>query len=235
MDYDTTFETLYVFDRPDNRQVRKVYANSIAATVKQGEPFPYGSVLVMETYRAVLDSENNLALDSQGRFHPGELRGIFVMRKEPGFGTRYQEQRTGEWEYVAFRPDGTFQTEAQNAVNCAACHTDAGPSRDWVYRANLFFTEASGGLPQVPPDHPADQLIIDSYLYLPNETRIKAGATLTWGNNDQVPHTVAASDGSFSSLVNQGRTFSRVFDEVGSFEYFCAIHPRMTAVVTMEE
>jgi hemoglobin len=233
--YETDFKTFYVFDRPDNQQVRVVYANDAAASSRPGEPFPYGSILVMETYRAVQDEQGNVMLDEDGRFQREDLRGIFVMRKEPGFGTRYQEQRTGEWEYVAFRPDRTYQTEPKDAVRCAACHTDAGPSRDWVYRANLFFTGTSGALPELASDHPSDQIIINSYLYLPETVRVKLGTEVTWHNNDQVPHTVTASDGSFSGLVQQGTTFQTTFSEAGTFEYFCAIHPDINGQVIVEE
>jgi plastocyanin len=233
--YNTSFETFYVFDRPDNKQVRVVYANDAAASAKSGEPFPYGSILVMETYRAVQDEQGNVMLDENGRFQREDLRGIFVMRKERGFGTRYQEQRTGEWEYAAFRPDRTYQTEPQDTVRCAACHTNAGPSRDWVYRANLFFNEASGALPQAPSDQPADQPTIDSYLYLPDTIRIKVGTEVTWHNNDEVPHTITANDESFSGLVQQGTTFQHTFDTAGTIAYFCAIHPDMKGVVIVEE
>jgi hemoglobin len=233
--YETDFDTFYVFDRPENKQVRVVYANDAAASARPGEPFPYGSILVMETYRAVQDEQGNVVLDEDGRFQRDDLRGIFVMRKEPGFGTRYQEQRTGEWEYVAFRPDHTYQTEPKDAVRCAACHVGAGLSRDWVYRANLFFAGPSGALPQAPSDQPADQPTIDSYLYLPGTIRIKVGTEVTWHNNDQVPHTITANDGSFSGLVQQGTTFQHTFDTAGTIEYFCAIHPAMMGQVIVEE
>jgi plastocyanin len=233
--YKTSFKPFYVFDRPDNKQVRVVYANDAAASARPGQPFPYGSILVMETYRALQDEQGNVLLDESGRFQRGDLRGIFVMRKEPGFGTRYQEQRTGEWEYVAFRPDRTYQTEPQDTVRCAVCHTDAGPSRDWVYRANLFFTGASGALPQAPSDQPADQPTIEGYLYLPGAIRVKAGTEVTWRNDDEVPHTVTAGDGSFSGLVQQGATFQHTFSDAGTFEYFCAIHPAMMGTVIVEQ
>jgi hemoglobin len=141
--YQTNFQTFFVFDRPDNRQVRVVFANDQAAAAKPGEPFPYGSILVMETHRAVVDGDGNPELDAEGRYQRGELAGIFVMRKEPGFGAAYEALRTGEWEYVAYRPDGTHLTPPRNTAGCAACHTDAGGTRDWVFRANLFFDQAA--------------------------------------------------------------------------------------------
>src|SRR5688572_22274354 len=58
--YATSFKPFYVFDRPDTRQVRVVYANDTASL---GTPFRHGSVLVMETYRARTDAQNALVLD----------------------------------------------------------------------------------------------------------------------------------------------------------------------------
>src|SRR6266571_7563002 len=51
------WKVLYKFDRPDNKSVRTIYGNYLAAamgTNTQQEYF-YGSVIVMETQRALQD------------------------------------------------------------------------------------------------------------------------------------------------------------------------------------
>src|SRR5436305_323545 len=58
-DYQTTYTPLYAFDRADNKQVRVVLGNDAAAGAQAGQPFAYGSIIVMETYRAVLDDQGN--------------------------------------------------------------------------------------------------------------------------------------------------------------------------------
>jgi hemoglobin len=123
--------------------VRHVFANPSAAAVRQGQPFPYGSVLVMETWRAKLTADNQIDLDANGRYQKDELAGIFVMRKEAGYGAKYGPDRTGEWEYVAYRPDnGQFQTAPERSQACAQCHLAASDAqKDWVIRANLFFAQ----------------------------------------------------------------------------------------------
>jgi hypothetical protein len=108
--YQDNFSIFYEFDRPDNKTARVIYANDVAASVQPGQPFPYGSILVMDVYRTPKDEAGNVLLDENGRYVRAELAGHFVMRKEPGFGTKYGELRNGEWEYVAYRADGTFQT-----------------------------------------------------------------------------------------------------------------------------
>src|SRR6516164_7171149 len=61
---------LYVFDRPDNKSVRTVYGNAAAAATTPNDIFayPYGSIVVMETWGALLDSSGNPLLDGNGRF-----------------------------------------------------------------------------------------------------------------------------------------------------------------------
>src|SRR5262245_35894946 len=60
--YRDNYAVLYVFDRPDNKQVRVIYGNKMAAAVRASEPFPYGSILVMETYRARVDEQGEVVL-----------------------------------------------------------------------------------------------------------------------------------------------------------------------------
>jgi uncharacterized cupredoxin-like copper-binding protein len=141
--YQQRFQTFYVFDRPDNRQVRHVFGNPPAMAAQPNRPFPYGSILVMETWRAKLTPDNQLALDANGRYQKDELTGIFVMRKEPGFGPKYGPDRTGEWEYVAYNPaTGAPATTPERSQACAQCHlATSDAQRDWVERANLFFAQ----------------------------------------------------------------------------------------------
>ena len=105
-------------------------------------PYPYGSVIVMETARALKDSQGKPQLDAQGGFRRGEVTGLHVMRRERGFGEAYGPNRSGEWEYVEYRPDGTYLTPPQKSFSCAQCHLKAGPQRDFVYHGRLA---AEGG------------------------------------------------------------------------------------------
>jgi hypothetical protein len=154
-DYQKTFGTFYVFDRSDNRQVRHVFANAPAMSVREGQKFPNGAVLVMETWRAKLGADNQPALDASGRYQKEELTGIFVMKKDTGFGAKYGPDQTGEWEYVAYRPDGSgFQTAPERSQACAQCHLAASDAqKDWVVRANLFFAQRAT-LPATVPGLP---------------------------------------------------------------------------------
>jgi plastocyanin len=72
--------------------------------------------------------------------------------------------------------------------------------------------------------------------YTPTDVTVVIGAnnTVEWTNNDNMPHTVTASDGSFDSgNMNPGATFSHTFTEAGSFAYICTYHHWMHGTVTV--
>jgi plastocyanin len=232
--YRDSFKLMFVYDRNDNKQVRVVCGNAIAASIRPGEPFPYGSILVMETWRTKQDANGQVIKDAQGHFIRESLAGLFVMRKEKGFGVDYQGLRTGEWEYVAYRPDQSFLTSPEHTANCAACHVGASQDRDWVFRANdIFFLPGQYAAAPVPGK---DEVALNSMSFFPRQLTIKVGTTITWVNHDVTDHTVTANDGSLDSgNLKPGDTFSFTFNTVGKFEYHCSHHPeqmRATIEVT---
>ena len=121
-DYQKTFLKLYTFDNYQNRQIRVVWANSTAASVRPNivYNFPYGSIILFESYTVQEDANGEPMLDANGRFIPNQLTTLFVMRKEQGFGVDYGLIRNGEWEYVAYKPDGTYSTPPSGTGSCAA-------------------------------------------------------------------------------------------------------------------
>lgn len=130
--YQSAFRQLRAKDQPDAKTAIVVYGNPAAASAKHGS-YPYGSVIVMETWSTLQDAGKNVLLDGNGHFRKDKVTGLHVMRKEHGFGEAYGENRTGEWEYVEYRPDDTYITPASASAKCAACHLKAGEAKDFVY------------------------------------------------------------------------------------------------------
>jgi predicted secreted protein with PEFG-CTERM motif len=74
------------------------------------------------------------------------------------------------------------------------------------------------------------------------EVTVDVGGVVTWSNDDSAAHTVtagSAADGPSgvfdSSLFMAGTTFSHKFEEVGTYPYFCMVHPWMEGIVTVQE
>lgn len=238
--YQTTFTQLYVFDNDANRQVRVVWANDIAMTVDPNQPwnFPYGSILLFESYPAVLDSAGNPALDENGRFQRGNLTTVFAMKKDHGFGVEYGPIRNGEWEYVSYNPDGTTATAPANSGACALCHLTGSSAsitlglppmnatNDYVFRPGLYFNKGNGALPNG---------VMQNYSFVPKTIHVQAGAPLTIYNDDQLVHTIFADDGSFNSdYMSTGGSYTMKFDTPGTVAIHCSLHPRMKAMIVVD-
>ncbi|MEK6908125.1 MAG: plastocyanin/azurin family copper-binding protein [Thermoproteota archaeon] len=70
--------------------------------------------------------------------------------------------------------------------------------------------------------------------FSPASLTINAGDTVEWTNVDTAAHTVTSGSpadgpsGVFdSSLIMGGASFENTFDEAGSYDYFCMVHPWM--------
>ena len=236
--YKDTYKLFYVFDNYQNRQIRAVYGNGIAASVDPAQPFnfPYGSIILFESYTVKEDSSGGPMLDQNGRFIPNALTTLFVMRKERGFGAEYKELRNGEWEYVAYRPDGTYATPPSGTGSCALCHLTGGgltltpQSRnigaqwDYVFRPDLYFGRGSGAVPDGVMQH---------YVFVPSTIHAHPGQTITVYNSDQLLHRIIADDGSFDTgVMTPGSSFTVKAGDLGKATSFhCAIHSRMKGEV----
>jgi len=76
---------------------------------------------------------------------------------------------------------------------------------------------------------------IDQFAFVPQRLGVKVGTTVTWINDDDVPHTVVSTSKSFRSKTLDTRDrFSFTFTTPGSYEYFCSLHPHMTGAIVVE-
>lgn len=75
---------------------------------------------------------------------------------------------------------------------------------------------------------------ISNFTFGPKMATVKVGQTVTWTNDDDIPHTVVATDKSFrSKVLDTGQSFSFTFTTPGQVAYFCSLHPMMTGKVTV--
>ena len=76
---------------------------------------------------------------------------------------------------------------------------------------------------------------IDNFTFTPQRVTVKAGTTITWTNQDDIPHAVASSSKAFrSKTLDTDDKFSFTFKTAGVYEYFCSLHPHMTGTIVVE-
>jgi plastocyanin len=82
----------------------------------------------------------------------------------------------------------------------------------------------------------ADQEVkIDNFTFAPQRITVKAGTTVTWINEDDIPHTIASSTKLFKSkALDTDDKFSFTFSTPGTYDYFCSLHPHMTGTILVE-
>ena len=81
----------------------------------------------------------------------------------------------------------------------------------------------------------ATAISIDNFTFGPPAITVAAGTTVTWTNNDDIPHTVRAVDGSFhSKAMDSADSYSFTFAKPGVYSYFCSIHPKMVGKVVVK-
>ena len=82
----------------------------------------------------------------------------------------------------------------------------------------------------------------NNMCYMPYNAALDPGGEAVWHNTDSVGHTVTSgieSDSATwgtifdSSLMAPDKMFSYKFEEAGTYDYFCLVHPWMTGFVTV--
>jgi plastocyanin len=77
---------------------------------------------------------------------------------------------------------------------------------------------------------------IDNFSFGPMTMTVAAGTTVTWTNEDDVPHTVVSEDTKTfkSKALDTGEHFSYTFAKPGKYPYFCSVHPKMIAEIVVQ-
>lgn len=71
----------------------------------------------------------------------------------------------------------------------------------------------------------------------PKDITVKVGTTVTFKNNEDIPHNVVAQEGAdfASDTFGKDGTFEYVADKAGAIRYVCTIHPGMEGTLSVEE
>jgi len=140
---------------------------------------------------------------------------------------------------IAGAPDARGNLFVELREQNASGFSGAGWLRDngnGTTTAILFLAQGltgtpAAGLPAATDTQAATIRMVD-FAFEPATTQVKAGTTVTWVNDGPTPHTSTASSGATtwdSGILQAGQSFSFTFDQPGSLDYLCLLHPSMTA------
>lgn len=107
----------------------------------------------------------------------------------------------------------------------------------WAFLA-IFFAFATSAVPlawTAAALAGEGKVKIGNFTFDPPVLKVKAGTVVTWTNEDDIPHTVASADRAFKSkALDTGDKYTFTFTAPGTYEYFCSLHPHMTAKIIVE-
>jgi plastocyanin len=90
--------------------------------------------------------------------------------------------------------------------------------------------------PVLAADPPANQIVINEYMYMPATLNVAPGTKVTWVNHDEVPHTIVDTDKAFrSAALDTDETYSYTFTKPGTYHYFCTLHPKMVGTIVVAD
>src|SRR6185369_13861466 len=77
-------------------------------------------------------------------------------------------------------------------------------------------------------ENKAIKVSIVNFQFTPAEVTIAPGESVTWVNDDGAPHGLEYNDGSSGKdLWLPGENYNRRFDQPGTYDYNCSVHPYM--------
>jgi glucose/arabinose dehydrogenase/plastocyanin len=101
------------------------------------------------------------------------------------------------------------------------------------------------GTPTPAATPTASALVIEVEMqnvsFIPDELEIEIGTTVRWTNQENLPHTVTSGTRDNpttlfdSGNLGAGQSFTFTFNQAGSYNYFCSLHPGMDGVVVVTE
>jgi plastocyanin len=79
----------------------------------------------------------------------------------------------------------------------------------------------------------SNSISIANFSFNPQVLSINKGDAVVWTNQDSVSHQITGENFN-SPIINNGQSYSFIFDAIGTYNYHCAIHPSMTGTIIVQ-
>lgn len=138
--YQDEFVLYMVVDRID-ATVRFLYVRpDVLLTIGTGDPLPFGTQIIIETYHAQTDSQGNVLKDENGHFIAGELfPNVHMMEKRDDWTVEELPSPIGaiDWNFASFVTETNLASD-ENRNDCMACHDAAAFRRDLIFSRRVL-------------------------------------------------------------------------------------------------
>jgi plastocyanin len=107
----------------------------------------------------------------------------------------------------------------------------------WAFGAScapVVSTPAAAATSPAGQEAGEQKIKIDNFTFSPRSLTVARGTTVTWVNEDDIPHTATSAEkprAFDSGALDTDASFSFTFEKAGTYPYFCAVHPHMTGEV----
>ena len=175
--------------------------------------------------------EIRIVSDDAGGFVPGEL--TVDVGQSVTFVNAHSDEHTatGSGFDTGIIPEGTIATVVLDTPGTFRYACQIHPEMT----GRIDVRDENGIVPQATPAPAStggETVRIANLAFTPADLAVPLGATVTWSNEDAVPHTATADDGSFDSgIFDPGASFAQTYDQPCSFPYHCELHTTMQGTI----
>jgi plastocyanin len=224
----------------------EVFGAPTAILVKESDTevaLPLGDILsaphAINIHESADAIQNYIACgDIGGRVIDGDLAiGLLELNDSGHRGIAVLEGDDDETEVTVYLAEEGSGAETENVPAATDAATETATESAPAAAATSAPAETPAAATE-SAEAPAAEVPVDirDFAYGPNPVEIAAGDTVTWTNQDPVPHTATGEDRGVlqSGTISPGASFSQVFPDSGEFAYFCEFHPNMTGTVVVQ-
>ena len=95
----------------------------------------------------------------------------------------------------------------------------------------------AGGVLFARAEDTPNTVTIDNFSFTPATLTVKAGTTVTWTNQDDIPHGIGSANNAFpkSKALDTDDSYSFTFATPGTYQFFCYLHPKMVGSIVVEQ
>ncbi|MGH7576339.1 MAG: cupredoxin domain-containing protein [Longimicrobiales bacterium] len=89
-----------------------------------------------------------------------------------------------------------------------------------------------------PGNNEENEILMLTNTFSPDDITIDVGETVTWRNNEAIPHTITSEDDEWPNQnvpAEEGWDFTHEFEEAGTYDYECQVHNGMVGTIEVVE